>query len=52
MFGEIMDGKMVSNEAGNMVQTIWDEIPFRYAGIDIDEFAVMPNHMHGTIDIR
>ena len=51
MFGEIVDGKMVLNHAGNMIQTIWDEIPFHYAGIEIDEFAVMPNHIHGIIVI-
>ena len=51
MFGDIADGKMVPNPAGNMVQTVWDEIPFHYAGIGIDAFAVMPNHMHGIIVI-
>jgi len=30
---------------------IWDEIPFYYAGNGIDEFTVMPNHMHGIIII-
>lgn len=51
MFGEIVGGKMVLNHAGNMIQTVWDEIPFHYAGIDIDEFIVMPNHIHGIIVI-
>ena len=51
MFGEIVDGKMALNHAGNMIQTVWDEIPFHYAGIEIDEFIVMPNHIHGIIII-
>jgi putative transposase len=51
MFGAIVDGKMVMNHAGDMIQTVWDEIPFHYAGIDIDEFIVMPNHIHGIIII-
>ena len=51
MFGEIVDKKMVLNHAGNMIQTVWDEIPFHYAGIEIDEFTVMPNHIHGIIVI-
>ena len=51
MFGEIADRKMVLNPAGNMIQTVWDEIPFHYAGIDIDAFTVMPNHIHGIIVI-
>ena len=51
MFGDILDDKMVLNHAGDMIQTVWDEIPLYYAGIEIDEFAVMPNHMHGIIII-
>ena len=30
MFGDIVDEKMVLNHAGNMIQTVWDEIPFHY----------------------
>ncbi|WYD82315.1 MAG: hypothetical protein V8K32_07970 [Candidatus Electrothrix gigas] len=36
-------------DAGRMVQTIWDEIPDHYPGVDIDEFRVMPNHIHGIV---
>jgi putative transposase len=51
MFGEIVGGKMALNHAGNMIQTVWDEIPIHYAGIEIDEFVAMPNHIHGIIII-
>lgn len=51
LFGEIIEGKMQLNNAGNMVQTIWNEIPIYYSGIDIDEFIIMPNHIHGIIVI-
>jgi REP element-mobilizing transposase RayT len=51
LFGEIVDGKMVLNHAGDMIQTVWDEIPDHYTGIEIDEFVVMPNHIHGIIGI-
>ena len=51
LFGEIVGGKMALNYAGAMIQTVWDEIPFHYAGIEIDEFVVMPNHIHGIIVI-
>ncbi len=36
-------------DAGRMVQTIWDEIPDHYPGIEIDAFTVMPNHIHGIV---
>jgi putative transposase len=40
---------MVPNDAGRMVQAIWDEMPRWYHGVDIDAFVVMPNHIHGII---
>jgi putative transposase len=43
--------EMVLNPAGAMVQTVWDEIPIHYTGTEIDEFVVMPNHIHGIIII-
>ena len=45
-------GELVLHDAGRMVQTVWNEIPLFYAGIDIDEFIIMPNHIHGIIVIR
>ena len=51
LFGEIVNGKMILNDAGQMVQTVWDEIPSYYTGIDVDAYVVMPNHIHGIIII-
>ena len=42
---------VVLNDAGRMVQTVWDEIPFHYPGMEINEFVVMPNHIHGIVVI-
>jgi REP element-mobilizing transposase RayT len=39
------------NDAGKMIQAVWDEIPAYYPGIDIDAFIVMPNHIHGIVVI-
>ena len=49
LFGDIEDGRMILNDAGYMVQTVWGEIPKYYDGIDIDTFQIMPNHIHGII---
>ncbi len=51
LYGEIVDDKMCLNDAGQMVQTVWNEIPAYYPGIDIDAFMIMPNHIHGIIKI-
>lgn len=49
LFGNVDDGEMRLNEAGRMVQSVWDEMPSFYPGVDIDEFIVMPNHIHGIV---
>ncbi len=51
LFGEIVDGEMLLNSAGRMVQAVWNEIPAHYSGVDTDSFIVMPNHIHGVITI-
>ncbi|MBN1595135.1 transposase [candidate division FCPU426 bacterium] len=51
LFGNIEEGEMRLNDAGQMVQKVWDEIPVYYGSINIDEFVIMPNHIHGIIKI-
>ena len=51
VFGEIKNGEMVLNDAGMMIKTVWHEIPVYYHGFNIHEFIVMPNHVHGIIQI-
>jgi putative transposase len=52
LFGDIIHEKMILNDAGIMTQTIWGEMPFHYKGIEIDEFVIMPNHVHGIVVIN
>ena len=49
--GDIADGEMVLNDAGKMVQTVWNEIPQFYLWVDIGAFQIMPNHIHGIVII-
>jgi putative transposase len=51
LFGEVENGEMVLNKAGEMVDKWWRELENKYDGIDIDEYCVMPNHIHGIICI-
>ncbi len=37
------------SDAGQMVQTVWERLPNRFAFIELDQFVVMPNHLHGII---
>ncbi len=51
LFGDVVDDEMVLNRAGLMVHQIWHEIPQIHNGIDINEFVIMPNHVHGIITV-
>ncbi len=51
LFGDITNEEMRLNDAGKMIQTVWDEIPEHYPGIKTDEFVIMPNHIHGIVVI-
>jgi len=49
LLGKIMDGEMVLNEYGQIVQMVWGELLQHYNNIQLDEFVIMPNHIHGII---
>jgi putative transposase len=40
---------MQKNSAGEMILRVWNELPVKYSDVEIDEFIVMPNHIHGMI---
>ena len=49
LFGDIINNEMRLNDAGKMVNTKWQEIPKNYPNVNIDEYLIMPNHLHGII---
>jgi REP element-mobilizing transposase RayT len=49
LFGDILEGMMRLNNVGQTVESVWNELPQHYPGVDIDAFGVMPNHIHGII---
>jgi REP element-mobilizing transposase RayT len=51
LFGEIHDGAMKPNAIGLTVEQCWQELPLRFAAVDLDAFVLMPNHVHGLLGI-
>ena len=49
--GEIINEKMVLSKIGEIVQQYWYEISKYFGNIILDEFVIMPDHMHGIIII-
>ena len=50
-FGQVVDEEMVLNEVGKIVAEVWVEIPEHFLNVELGEFVVMPNHIHGIIVI-
>lgn len=51
LFGDVLDGEMVLNDIGRMVTDFWLAIPNHFSNVELGEFMVMPNHIHGIISI-
>lgn len=43
---------MVLKPAGRMVREVWDRLPSYCTGVEVDEFVVMPNHIHGIVRLQ
>ena len=51
LFGKIVDGKMILNDSGKMVENEWLKIPGRFPNVQLHRHIVMPNHFHTIIEI-
>jgi REP element-mobilizing transposase RayT len=51
LFGEIVNNEMILNEYGEIANKYWYEIPKHYTNTQLDEYVIMPNHIHGIIFI-
>lgn len=51
-FGEVKNGKMILNEIGEITKRFLEEISSHYSNVELDEFIVMPNHIHAIIIIN
>lgn len=50
-FGEIQNDKMVLSEVGIIADILWHQIPIHHKNVELDDFVVMPNHIHGILII-
>ncbi len=51
-FGELNDGTMQLSPIGNAVERAIAEIPHHFPFVSVDEFTVMPDHVHALIRIN
>jgi len=51
LFGEIINNKMILNSAGKMANECWLKIPEHFPDAILHNHVVMPNHVHGIIEL-
>ena len=49
VLGDVANGVIRLNTAGIIVQECWEWLEQQYGHVRLDEYVVMPNHLHGII---
>jgi REP element-mobilizing transposase RayT len=52
LFGTVVNGRMVLSETGRIAENCWRGIPSHFPMVQLDEFVIIPNHMHGLLHLR
>jgi len=52
LLGEIKTGQVMLSPVGQVVHREWDRLRSRFPSVGLDEFAIMPNHIHGIVVIH
>ncbi|PIE87595.1 MAG: hypothetical protein CSA01_00130 [Bacteroidetes bacterium] len=51
LFGKIEKGIMILNDAGQIANNCWLEIPKHFPNVILHSYVIMPNHVHGIIEL-
>ena len=49
IFGHIASNQMVLSSVGQIAQDRWAALPDHHPQVKLDQFVIMPNHVHGII---
>jgi REP element-mobilizing transposase RayT len=52
LFGEIIEQKMILNDAGRIAENCWLEIPLHFPNAVLHEYIIMPDHIHGIVELN
>lgn len=52
LFGYIKYDKVILSSLGEIADKYWHEIPDHFPFVKLDEFIIMPNHIHGILVIN
>ena len=48
-FGKIENEEIILNKNGKVAEKYWGQIPEHYQNVVLDEYIIMPNHIHGIL---
>lgn len=51
VFGQVVNGVMTLNDVGHAVRNVWKGLECHYSHCRLDEHVIMPDHIHGIIEI-
>lgn len=51
LFGEVVNGEMILSTFGLVAKQQWEKLPKRFPNIELGTHMIMPNHMHGILEI-
>ncbi len=49
LLGSVVSGVVRPSECGLVVQRAWNDLPGHYPHVALDDFVLMPNHVHGVL---
>ena len=49
LFGDVVEGEMRLNNAGRLVEAVWEGLSDHYPHVELDAWVIMPNHVHGIV---
>jgi hypothetical protein len=52
LFGSIIDGKMILDDAGKMIDRICQELPQFIPKVIMERYVIMPNHFHAFVSLH
>jgi len=52
IFGTIENKTLILSPIGNIAERYWENIPRHFSNIRLDEYCIMPNHIHGILIIE
>src|SRR5690606_14226348 len=48
-FGKIIQARLIASQPGQLAEKFWHEIPNQFPYVELGDFVVMPDHIHGIL---